>query len=144
MATPSLKDRALQDPPGAFESPEAVLHSGELQRQDKRDILERWRHLTDRQEAEDAPGLMTRILRALAYLDVQTGKHRPIPGMGRHNHENDVAIPGFEDLVVLSGDDTFTSGPLTIPETPSRSEITWTHTAQGYVVSPAKTLTQLW
>jgi hypothetical protein len=48
-------------------------------------------------------------------LDVQTGKHGPIPGMGRHNHENDVAIPGFEDLVVLSGDDTFTSGPLTIP-----------------------------
>ncbi len=35
--------------------------------------------------------------------------------MGRHNHENNVAIPGFGDLVVLSGDDTFTSGPLTIP-----------------------------
>jgi hypothetical protein len=48
-------------------------------------------------------------------LDVQTGKHHPIYGMGRHNHENSVAIPGFEDLVVLSGDDTFTSGPLTIP-----------------------------
>jgi hypothetical protein len=26
-----------------------------------------------------------------------------------------VAIPGFDDLVVMSGDDTFTSGPLTIP-----------------------------
>jgi hypothetical protein len=26
-----------------------------------------------------------------------------------------VAIPGYDDLVVLSGDDTFTSGPLTIP-----------------------------
>ena len=48
-------------------------------------------------------------------LDVRTGKHRAIHGMGRHNHENSVAIPGFEDLVVLSGDDTFTSGPLTIP-----------------------------
>ena len=46
-------------------------------------------------------------------LDVQTGKHHPIYGMGRHNHENSVAIPGFDDLVVLSGDDTFTSGPLT-------------------------------
>jgi hypothetical protein len=46
-------------------------------------------------------------------LDVQTGQHFPIPGMGRHNHENSVALPGFEDLVVLSGDDTFTSGPLT-------------------------------
>ncbi len=48
-------------------------------------------------------------------LDAQTGKHHAIYGMGRHNHENNVAIPGFDDLVVLSGDDTFTSGSLTIP-----------------------------
>ncbi|MGH3126995.1 MAG: hypothetical protein ACRDPX_03650, partial [Gaiellaceae bacterium] len=48
-------------------------------------------------------------------LDVRTGKHQAIPGMGRHNHENSVAIPGYDDLVVLSGDDTFTSGSLTIP-----------------------------
>jgi hypothetical protein len=48
-------------------------------------------------------------------LDVRTGKHVSIPGMGRHNHENSVAIPGFDELAVLSGDDTFTSGPLTIP-----------------------------
>jgi hypothetical protein len=46
-------------------------------------------------------------------LDVRTGKQRPIYGMGRHNHENSVAIPGYGDRVVLSGDDTFTSGPLT-------------------------------
>jgi hypothetical protein len=48
-------------------------------------------------------------------LDVKTGKHRPIYGMGRHNHENSVAIPGYGQPVVLSGDDTFTSGPLTNP-----------------------------
>ncbi|MGH3079478.1 MAG: hypothetical protein ACRDPZ_15015 [Gaiellaceae bacterium] len=48
-------------------------------------------------------------------LDVQTGKHRPIHGMGRHNHENAVAIPGYDDLAVMSGDDTFTNGALTIP-----------------------------
>jgi hypothetical protein len=48
-------------------------------------------------------------------LDPDTGDYRTIYGMGRHNHENNVAIPGFDDLVVLSGDDTFTSGPLTIP-----------------------------
>jgi Bacterial protein of unknown function (DUF839) len=46
-------------------------------------------------------------------LDVRTGRHRPIYGMGRHNHENSVAIPGYGKPVVLSGDDTFTSGPLT-------------------------------
>jgi Bacterial protein of unknown function (DUF839) len=43
--------------------------------------------------------------------DVKRGVHKPIYGMGRHNHENSVAIPGFDDLVVLSGDDTFTSNP---------------------------------
>jgi len=46
-------------------------------------------------------------------LDVRTGKHQPIYGMGRHNHENSIAIPGYGHPVVLSGDDTFTSGPLT-------------------------------
>jgi hypothetical protein len=46
-------------------------------------------------------------------LDVKTGRHKPIYGMGRHNHENDVAIPGYGKPVVFSGDDTFTSGPLT-------------------------------
>jgi hypothetical protein len=52
-------------------------------------------------------------------LDVRTGKHFPIYGMGRHNHENSVAIPGYHRPVVLSGDDTFTSGPLTDPIDPS-------------------------
>jgi hypothetical protein len=48
-------------------------------------------------------------------LDVAAGTYQPVYGMGRHNHENDVAIPGFDKLVVLSGDDTFTSGPLSDP-----------------------------
>jgi hypothetical protein len=44
--------------------------------------------------------------------DPRNGQHRPIWGMGRHNHENSVAVPGFrEKLVVLSGDDTFVSNP---------------------------------
>jgi hypothetical protein len=48
-------------------------------------------------------------------LDTQSGDFHTIYGMGRHNHENDVAIPGYDDLVVMSGDDTFTSGSITIP-----------------------------
>ena len=52
-------------------------------------------------------------------LDARSGKHHPIYGMGRHNHENSVAIPGYGHPVVLSGDDTFTSGPLLgVPDTP--------------------------
>jgi hypothetical protein len=47
---------------------------------------------------------------AVAY-DVRRNKHTPIWGMGRHNHENTVAIPGYENLVMLSSDDTFVSNP---------------------------------
>jgi hypothetical protein len=43
--------------------------------------------------------------------DVRTGKHKTIYGMGRHNHENDVAVAGYGHPVVLSGDDTFTPDP---------------------------------
>ncbi len=43
--------------------------------------------------------------------DIKTNKTRAIWGMGRHNHENSVAIPGFDDVVLLSGDDTFTNNP---------------------------------
>lgn len=43
--------------------------------------------------------------------DVRTGKHRPILGMGRHNHENSVAVPGLSRLAIFSGDDTFVSNP---------------------------------
>jgi hypothetical protein len=48
---------------------------------------------------------------AVAY-DVRTGQAHPIWGMGRHNHENSVAIPGYDELVVLSSDDTFVSNPV--------------------------------
>ena len=43
--------------------------------------------------------------------DIKSGDTRPIWGMGRHNHENTVAIPGYDELVLLSGDDTFTNNP---------------------------------
>ena len=42
-------------------------------------------------------------------LDIASGEYRTIYGMGRHNHENSVAIPGYDELVVLSGDDTFSA-----------------------------------
>jgi hypothetical protein len=42
-------------------------------------------------------------------LDVKSGDYKTIYGMGRHNHENSVAIPGFGHPVVLSGDDTFSA-----------------------------------
>lgn len=53
--------------------------------------------------------------------------------MGRHNHENSIPIPGYDDLVVLSGDDTFTSGSLTIP--PGGPLPAGTNAAQSQVYS---------
>ncbi|MGH2920841.1 MAG: hypothetical protein ACRDKU_02075, partial [Gaiellaceae bacterium] len=39
--------------------------------------------------------------------DVKSRDYRSIYGMGRHNHENAVGIPGYGHPVVISGDDTF-------------------------------------
>lgn len=41
--------------------------------------------------------------------DPDTGEYRSIYGMGRHNHENTVAVPGFGHPVLVSGDDTFSA-----------------------------------
>jgi hypothetical protein len=41
--------------------------------------------------------------------DPRNGKYKTIYGMGRHNHENSVALPGYKHPVVLSGDDTFSA-----------------------------------
>jgi hypothetical protein len=41
-------------------------------------------------------------------LNPQTGAFRTVPGMGRHNHENTMVVPGgWNQIAVLSGDDTF-------------------------------------
>ena len=43
-----------------------------------------------------------------AVLDPVTGDFTAVPGMGRHNHENAMVLPGdWEEIAVLSGDDTF-------------------------------------
>ena len=71
-------------------------------------------------------------------LDVKNGKSHPIYGMGRHNHENAVAIPGYGNPVVLSGDDTFTSGPLlgvaSTPNVPAQSQL------YSYIASSTKSV----
>jgi hypothetical protein len=41
--------------------------------------------------------------------DPQRNDYRPIYGIGRYNHENTVAVPGYGHPVLLSGDDTFTA-----------------------------------
>ena len=57
--------------------------------------------------------------------DVASGEYRTIYGMGRHNHENSVAIPGYGKPVVLSGDDTFSppSSQLYLYTADSRAQL---------------------
>jgi hypothetical protein len=43
-------------------------------------------------------------------LDAETGAFTQVAGMGRLNHENTVALPGFDQIALLTTDDTFT-GP---------------------------------
>lgn len=43
-------------------------------------------------------------------LDTVTGESTPVPGMGRLNHENTIGLPGYNQLALLTTDDTF-SGP---------------------------------
>ena len=52
------------------------------------------------------PGVQEQAGVVVAY-DPRNGQYRSIYGMGRHNHENSVALPGYKRPVILSGDDTF-------------------------------------
>lgn len=42
-------------------------------------------------------------------VDPDSGMYRSTYGMGRLNHENSVAVPGYGQAVVLTGDDTFSA-----------------------------------
>lgn len=49
---------------------------------------------------------------AVVAYDVEKDEYHTIWGMGRFNHENSVAIPGYKDPFILSTDDTFVSNPV--------------------------------
>jgi hypothetical protein len=52
-----------------------------------------------------------RQIGVVAAYDVKAERTRSIWGMGRLNHENNVALPGYGHPVLLSGDDAFVSNP---------------------------------
>jgi hypothetical protein len=58
-------------------------------------------------EGDDA----ARQIGAVVAYDVNASTYRTIWGMGRLNHENNVAVPGYGKPVLLSGDDPFVSSP---------------------------------
>lgn len=81
----------------------------------RRDTLfttEEARDVVRRQEDSWAPGLAvdqpnTEQAGVVVAYDTASGRHRPIYGMGRFNHENAVGMRNYGHPVVLSGDDTF-------------------------------------
>jgi len=75
-------------------------------------------------------------------LDVESGEFKSIYGMGRHNHENSVAIPGYDDLVVLSGDDTFSAPASQLYSyVANDTDAVWNDTGTLYAFKSADPLT---
>jgi hypothetical protein len=70
-----------------------------------------WVNRSGKQFPATVGAATARQIGAVVAYDTQRNKQTTIWGMGRHNHENSVPIPGYEDLVVLSGDDSFVSNP---------------------------------
>ena len=95
MTTPSLVERALQHPESVFETPEAVVQSKQLPREDKRTILERWRQLIGSPpprlgKTTGEPSLAIRLTRALAFLDTETGSHEVTHDQGFYTSIGDI------------------------------------------------------
>ena len=96
MTTRNLLKRALRHPPSVFETPEAVVRSEQLPREHKRTILERWRQLIGSppspREGTRAgePSLATRLTRALAFLDTETGSHEVTHDQGFYTSIGDI------------------------------------------------------
>ena len=65
-----------------------------------------WTNASNLQGADGA-----RQIGVVVAYDPATGQNRPIWGMGRHNHENTLAVPGYGYPFLLSGDDAFVSNP---------------------------------
>jgi hypothetical protein len=57
--------------------------------------------------ADVFPGDGTRQGGFAVALNTRTGDYVAVPGMGRLNHENTIALPGYEELTMLTTDDTF-------------------------------------
>jgi hypothetical protein len=96
-----LKERAMQDPQSVFASPEAVIHAEELPIEHKRTILERWRQLIGSSPGREEPSsgrpdLATRLSRALAFLDTETGGHKVTHNQGFYTSIGDIGKRGTD------------------------------------------------
>ena len=63
--------------------------------------------MVNRTGAAYPPGPAAEQAGLVVAYDIRNDRYRAIRGMGRHNHENSVAIPGYGRPAILSTDDTF-------------------------------------
>lgn len=77
---------------GRSVDPEAVIADPSLAAEDKRTILEQWRRQAHGEPADagQEAGLMTRIARALAMLDTETGIHKVDHDQGFYTSVSDI------------------------------------------------------
>ena len=94
MARNSTNDPGMLDPGGAFETPEEVLKADHLSNEQKRMVLERWRQASGSPvTAEQGSGedsMATRLARALAFLDSETGERQTTHDQGFYTAVADV------------------------------------------------------
>ncbi len=93
MAEKGLAERAMEDPARVFDSPEAVIAEPTLAPAGKRSILQCWRERLGGEQtapAPAAPDLATRIGRALAMLDTETGTHEVDHDQGFYTSVSDI------------------------------------------------------
>jgi hypothetical protein len=99
MAESTFEDRAFRDPAGVFETPEDVLKASQLSPEQKRTILERWRQhtgspISGQNESGGEPNLVTRLARALAFLDEETGKQETTHDQGFYTSVSETEASG--------------------------------------------------
>lgn len=96
MANADLPERGLRDPQGVFGTPEAVVQSDQLTREHKRSILQRWQRMLGASGDQAAagsgtqPNLATRLVRALSFLDTETGGHEVTHNQGFYTSIGDI------------------------------------------------------
>lgn len=93
MAQDSRSGSGSRDPDGVFETPEDVIRAADLTSEQKRTVLERWRQASGSpgtaEQGTGDDGLATRLARALAFLDSETGERKTTHDQGFYTAAGD-------------------------------------------------------
>lgn len=89
-----MAGQGISSPDGTFETPEDVIKASHLSSEQKRALLERWRQASGSPvTAEQGSGedsMATRLARALAFLDSETGERQTTHDQGFYTAVSDI------------------------------------------------------